>query len=280
MSLLPAGQPFVSVLVQPSYGAAQAVVSWSLSAAFKDAGVLIYRSLDGLEPYTLLNPDDQPLQGVTTFLDTIPVDTVMANILYRLDVEMPDGTILDGEVVGFFEAISERDHRTARAQMCAELKRLSVRRAGVPAFTFNPRIEGAVNQGYDGVTGTLMDLCAFDAQGGAPLNFSVPFQTWVQILTTSRARTDKADGGGITELVTSPARLPGFPQPVTGALIVLPYTDNRYVVGDTVQAFLFRGLVPIAYQVQLTLLPRTDARYKVPVPKLDPSKALPGYIKY
>lgn len=272
-------RPFVSVAVQPSYGSAQAAVRWTLSVQYQTGGVLVYRSLDGLEPFILLNPGDEPIRDTSVFLDHIPVDTLLNKILYRLDVEMPDGTIIDGETVGFFEAISERDHRTARAQLCAELKRLRERRAGVPAFTFNPRRDGVINQGYDTVTGVVADLCQFDKQGGAPHNYTTPFQTWVQLLAPTQTRKDQADQAGSIEVITTPARLPGFPQPQPGALVVLPYTDDRYVVGETVTPFLFRGLVPIGYQVQLTMIPRTDARYRVPVPNLDPRIALPGYIK-
>lgn len=266
-------QPFVSISVHPCYGCGEAVISWQLMPGHEKTGVLVYRSLDGQDPWLLLNPDDEPVVS-GSFVDvTIPRDTQFDQVMYRvaLDDDSPPGWD-----VGFFETLSEADQRTSRSMMVAELQRLR-RGAALPAFLFNERREGVQTGGYDPVTRTMSDLRKADAGGGVIYRYGLPTQTWVQLLQVSMSRTQQNDGTTDKETTIIPARLPGFPLPVCGSLIVLPGSDERFVVGSNVEAYRYRGIVAVAYQVQLEKLAKHDVRYQIPVPRLDRRLTQPSY---
>ncbi len=271
--------PFVSVSVQPSYQHGSCVVAWKRSLEFEQHGVLVYRSLDGISNWQLLNQHDEPLVLQEQFLDeTLPVNTKLDRVHYRLVLEdMTTGALTTGETLAFFERMSLQDYRTARRFMVAELQRLRTG-AGVPAFLVMPRRQG-VGAGVDAVTSQVIDSCTYNASGGDAAGFGTPLQTWVQLLGSTQVQQSAQDGTGTIELVETPARLPGFPQPIRGTLVVLPLTDDRYVVGDTVTPYAFRGLVPIAYQVTLARLGRQDPRYRVRIPRLDARLAQPAYTR-
>lgn len=271
--------PFVSVAVQPSYQHGSCVVSWKRAADFKAHGVLVYRSLDGISDWQLLNQDDEPLVIQEQILDeTLPTDTKLDRVHYRLVLEdMVSGDLTVGDTLAFFENMNQQDYRAARRFMVAEMQRLRTG-AGVPAFLVMPRRQGAI-AGADALTSLVLDSCAYNAAGGNAAGFGTPLQTWVQLMGATQIQQSAQDGTGTIELVETGARLPGFPQPIRGTLVVLPLTDDRYVVGETVTPYAYRGLVPIAYQVTLARLTRQDPRYRVRIPKLDLRLTQPAYTR-
>ena len=79
--------------------------------------------------------------------------------------------------------------------------------------------------------------------------------------------TDYKEGTGSVDDRQVKARVLAFPLLKREDLIVHPATDNRYGVND-LEVFYFKGLVPIAINVNMELLSRDDARYRLPVPVL------------
>ena len=271
--------PFVSVSVQPAYRTGQCVVTWKKSVPFQSHGVLVYRSLDGVSDWTLLNIDDEPVVLQEQLLDTdLPRDTQLDRVHYRLVLEnMQTGEMTVGDTLAFFEGMNRRDYQAARRFLVAELQRLRTG-AGIPIFLVMPA-RRPTTPGVDPVTVQVIDNCAYDAAGGYLSGFGQPMQTWVQLLGMTHTQQSEQTGTGISEKAETTARLPGFPQPVLGTLVVLPTSDDRYTVGETITPFAFRGLVPVAYQVTLTRLTRDDPRYRIPIPKLDARLALPSYTR-
>jgi hypothetical protein len=61
-------------------------------------------------------------------------------------------------------------------------------------------------------------------------------------------------------------RIPPFPKPEADMLIILPHSDDRYIISEQATPFEFKGVYPVAYEVQAQLLSRSDPRYKLPIP--------------
>jgi len=273
--------PFISTSVQPAYQHGQCTVAWHRAAQYQQHGVLVYRSLNGVDDWQLLNTDEEPITVGEQFLDTtLPLDTKLDRVHYRLVLEdLATGDILTdkAETLAFFEHLNRADYKAGRRMMMGEVQRLRTG-AAVPAFLVMPRRAG-VPPGLDPKTLLVTDNCAFEAGGGNGFGFGSAVQTWVQLLALSFVQQDAKDGTATVEVVETPARLPGFPQPVRGMLVVLPLTDDRFVVGEAITPFAYRGVVPVAYQVMLSRLGRQDPRYRVPIPRLDRQLALPAFTR-
>lgn len=272
---------FQHVTIQPAYGMDQCVVRWTLNADYTGHGVLLYRSLDGLTDWSLVNPQDEPLFGVEFLDGDIGPFSMLDNLHYRLDAEDPEThEILEGPTVAAAPLLFGQDGRTAAQMINQELVRLR-KGAGVPAYLIAPLRSGAPagNTSLSGVT-TVVPCPAADTAYGSLFagGFERPYQTWVQLITTQQKQQDRPDGTGTVESVVVQARLPAFPSPRRGYLVVLPSLDQRYVVDGDIQPFLYRSLIPIAYQVTLKRLRPDDARYRLPVPMLDLSLTTPAYL--
>lgn len=276
-SVVSAELPFVSLTIQPAYRSGSCVITWRRSAAYKQHGVLIYRSLDGVGDWELVNPDDEPIVAIEQFIDQdLPTDSRLDQVYYKFALEDQDddnAPIVMADTIGLREFTTQKDYTTARRFMVAELERL--RQAGTPAFMFLPRRRG-VATGVDARTMKVADYCDYKKAGSTGRGFGEPIQTWVQLLGATHSRKVPTDGTAADETVETGARIPGFPEPVPGTLIVLPGTDDRYVVGPQLTPLSFRGLIPIGHTVTLARLSRQDPRYNVPVPRLDPNLLFPS----
>ena len=269
---------FTSALVTPHYSSGSAVIRWGLAPELNRHGVLVYRSSDGSGKYELITQD--PVRGVEYLDADLPVDTNQTTTFYKLDVEdLVTGEIQDGPVLTMSMRLSPADVTTARRMMMAFVKTLR-KGPGLPAFLFLPgRPSETPNEGFDPNLEMPLSICAFNSTGGVAYQFHRPHQTWVQLGALEVTKKTRTDGTGTDDETVAKSRLPGFPCPVTGSLVVIPGLDDRYVVGDTVHPAKYRALVPILYDVVLSLLPRSDPRYSVAVPELDTSLTQPAYTQ-
>lgn len=67
---------------------------------------------------------------------------------------------------------------------------------------------------------------------------------------------------GRSNVYKSIARLSPYPSLRQGDLLHVPYSQNRFVV-DQVQVYRYAGKIPVASELQMSLLPATDIRNKV-----------------
>ena len=101
--------------------------------------------------------------------------------------------------------------------------------------------------------------------------YNPPTETWLSISSAQPTSfSERPDGMSNEDTSISMARMLVFPLPKAGDLIIHPPTDNRYGIGDQIKVFRFKGIIPVACEVQLQLLSRNDPRYRVPVPALPP----------
>lgn len=265
------------------YGSLRALIEWQFRAGTAPGlGVSVYRSPDGLGDWQIAsNPEQLVTNGRFVDMD-IGVQDMTQRLSYRLDIELLDG---DGSASSVIESVlvhptpdalrGYNEHKAVRRMLLTEVFRLR-RGVGLPCFVYAPLIRptdlNAPNTVYACPEGDTT-YGSFFGHG-----FSPPYQTWMHLTSQQETRTLEKDGTGMQEQVELTARFPGYPTLRSYYLVVLPGSDRRFVVGERVQAGLYRGVVPITYDVQLHELVRSDPRYRVPVPELQPALASPSFI--
>lgn len=266
--------PWKLVAVQPSYGKGKAYVTWRLPRPFNSGDVFVYRSWDGNEPWECLNAD-APVISVDHFEDSLFFEQGYLTITYYRLLLVHDGQNYPSPVIGLLDHLTRPQYGGVQTMMGLEFLRMRAGN-GIKVFMLPPLVTGVPAAGVDPLTWQkLKTTCDDTAPGtdgfGRPLagGYGTPLTTWVELM--GPATMDKADndsmGVSIEELTTK-ARFLAFPRPQRGYLIVDPQSDNRYVVDATIQAYNFRGITPIAYDLDLQLLERGDPRYKVEVPAM------------
>ena len=192
-------------------------------------------------------------------------------------LEEAGGDRSGGEPVKAFEDLSRSEYGTVRKMILDEWRgmRRGQTGSGTKVFYCIPKEFGTSSAHVDEETGQrLGPECAADAddslgeayQGG----YHSPTKTWVKIIGMGDMVEKQRDGAeGTSEEAGLLLRLLAHPRPRRGHLIVFPQTDERYVIGDAVKRFFFRGIHPISWHVQAGLLDRSDPRYRLVMPDWD-----------
>jgi hypothetical protein len=271
--------PFVSLNVQPSYGNTDVLVSWQVLPGYEDALFFLYKSYTGEAPWTLLNEvtpegDVVAING-TSFVDSeFIIENRVTDTHYRMLLRMGDenGTEYESPVVSMFGKLTRRQW----GGTCKMLRREHLRMSsgnGVEVLHYIPLNSGELNPHYDPDTGQhLSPDCLNDPSDSYGLKYkggyAAPKQTFIEFADVGPiVFQDRDDGMGHDDPIRVQARMLAHPRPNRGHLIVHTASDNRYVVGDTIKGYYFRGIVAIRYDVTLHLLRRNDARYRVPIPE-------------
>ena len=258
--------PFISVLIAPSYGRNEAVVSWRIQKGYDAGDVYVYRSENGQKPWTCLNPST-PVSGRSCFTDTnFVIKDSDIRIHYRLELVLA-GQSFDSPVVGVFEKLTRREFGIVRRIMQLTIKELREGRAGSECVILRPKTSGPRCRCVDPDTnqssqGSLCPYCYGTLFEGGYLP---PVKSWIQNMDWSAlSRVTDPSGKGRTNDRTSEGYMLAVPEILTDDMIVLLETDTRLVVGP-VKVHYFNAVIPITCAPNLTLLPRQDVRYKVPV---------------
>ena len=182
-----------------------------------------------------------------------------------------DGQTHESPIASAFDQMTRSEYGAAKQIIHYEYLRMS-RGNGVRVLHYLPLVEGELNPDYDPETGqNVIATCPDDDSYGLKFKggFGPPLQTWAEFLQINESLSINNEDMGMTDSVIVRARLMAFPKPLRNHLIVHPTTDNRYVVGDEIKGSYFKGFVAVSYDVELTLLTRSDPRYRVPVPQLN-----------
>lgn len=271
--------PFVNLNAQPSYGSKEVLLSWRVLPGYTDGLFFVYRSMTGTSPWELLN-DTTEEGGVVAIYGTYFVDEefIVENRVvdthYRLLLRMPNGEEFESPVVSMFGQLTRKEWGGACKMMLEERQRMCTGN-GVPVYQYIPLAAGELNPNFDPDTGqdvtaecpdtnTEDDSYGLKYKGG----YGPAINTWIEFMDVGPIiMQDRDDGQGHQDPITIKARMLAHPKPSRGQLIIHPPSDNRYVVGDTIKGWYFKGIVAIAYDMNLHLLRRSDARYRVPLPK-------------
>jgi hypothetical protein len=263
--------PFQSFFVQPSFGKQRSILKWSLLPGYENGDIYVYRSPTGLPfspDWELLN-EDHPVRNVDFYEDTYLLDTSkFRQWHYRLLLEHTSGEY-DSPIMGMFSEQFTRSQYGLLYKM-RRMEALRMRHNGVPVMHCIPSRNGERSDAYNPYAGSVggWECLAPDSFGTWFQNgFKTIVQTRAELLQVGPQNKQTLEGGGAqVEQQQFKIRLLGFPVPEVGHIIVLPFSDARYVITGNVVPFLLRGFLPVAYEVDAELLNRSDALYKIPLP--------------
>jgi hypothetical protein len=272
--------PFVDIVVQPSYGPNRAIIRWMLLEGYEEGEVFVYKSKDGVRPWELLN--DVPVPAAEGFFeDTELVALNKINVFHYRVLLVFKGKEFDSPIISMYDKLTRREYAGARKILNQEYKRMKSGN-GVQVFLYKPLVSGEPCSQSDPDTKQQFnpDCVDLDPDTGLPDQdkdcfgqlfvggFNPPTQTWMEFMKVGPIIiTDYKDGTGSVDERMVKARILAFPILKRSDMIVHPATDNRYGIKD-VEVFYFKGIVPVAMNLNMELLSRDDARYRMPIPQL------------
>jgi hypothetical protein len=267
---------FSSFNIQPSYGRESVFLTWTIPG-YEDGDIYVYRSPTGIpvaDDWELLNEND-PVQDVNFYADSTFYDKHDFRKWYYRLLLVHDDQEHDSPIVGmFFEALNKTEYGLLYTMRRREFLRMR-QGNGVRVFHCIPSTTGPKAEAYNSISGKNMAQCDNDDSLGTLFDqgFRTCFQTWAEISQAGPQQLEQLqDGAGFNEVQKFRIRLLAFPQPEQGHVIVLPASDQRFIVDGEIQPYLFKGFAPVAYDVQASYLSKSDPRHRLemPTPLPDP----------
>lgn len=270
--------PFRDILIFPSYSKGQAVVSWRVDPEWLNAEFYIYKKTDGGQPYVLLN--DQPVYG-TTFTDNTFESKNLTDVpMYRILAMLGDKAA-DSPEVALYDKTGKKSFGIASKIL--HLKYLQAKTDGIPVLYYPAVTSGKISSNIDPLTGQrIANSC--DKDDNCPCcteedtidnndygqyyegGYCPPFLTFIRLLGAKNVKTNILDEGTFQEETQMVEFLP-FPPVRTNDLVVDVATDRRWLVNKSINPSHIKGIIPIDYTANMTLLPKGHKAYEVPVPK-------------
>lgn len=197
-----------------------------------------------------------------------------ADGFYRLLLTTDSGEDYFSPPVQILGDLTAREYGAVRALIHQEYTQMRVTN-GIPVWHCIPRSHGVLASSTDPDTGKSEgEECDADDdtnsyglkyQGG----FYTPILTWMRVLQHNEGLQDDPEDFSPEEIMQTSSRLMAFPRPSRGHMIVNPSTDERFLVGDEIKPYRFRGVISVAYNVTLHHLQQSDERYRFEMPFVD-----------
>jgi len=259
---------FLNVSLFPKLGQLTVTVTWATISSIADGAFYVYRSLDGVSNWRLLN--DEPVYGLFYEDTTLEIKTRTRVPHYRVLCEK-DGKSYDSAIIGLFNTLTRPQLGIVNRIKMEELRKLRGSN-GMPLFLY-PQLLGGVPCKYvdretgahygHGCKGTEEDCYGTGLIGG----YAKPLLIWGALMQDAMTSGAAAPAGpGEVDYSVASFRLLTTVIPQMGDLIVLPDVDGRYILGEGSVTFKFKGVYPIVTEAKATLLQYNDDRYRVPVP--------------
>lgn len=264
---------FTSVNVQPAYGRDTVFITWTVANNYADGDFYVYRSATGVDKsddWEILN-EDTPVQNASFYTDTTFYDKHDFRKWYYRILCVKGANEYDSPIIGmYFEALNKTEYGLLYTMRRREYLRMR-QGNGVRVFHCIPTTYGDKAPAYDPVTEKNMAACSINSKYEDP--FKTCFQTWSEVANAGPQVLDQLpDGGGFNESQKFSLRLLAFPEPEVGHIIVFPDSDRRFILDGNIQPYLFKGFLPVAYDVEASFLSKSDPRYafEMPTPLSDP----------
>lgn len=267
-------QPFLDITIYPSHARRVAIVAWTVIPELKNAEFYVYKKWDGGAEWELLNTT--PATG-TTYADTDFTFRTKEQVPhYKLLAITADGKEYPSPDVALFSHVDRKAFGVAHNIIRA--KYLQARQDGIPVLYYPAIKNGAMNAALDNVTGQRLEaVCptsnSVDPNDDANNDYGTyyaggyyrPFLTFVRFMGAKVQKQNILDEG-IYDESTQITKFLAFPPVRTGDLIVDVATDRRWFVGDSIQAELVKGIIPVGYTATLALQAHNHPCYTVPIP--------------
>lgn len=266
--------PFLDVAIYPSHAKRVAIVAWTVKPELKDAEFYIYRKWDGGAEWELLNT--KPATG-TVYADT--------DFTIRTKEQVPHYKVL--AIAGGKEYVSPDVALFAHANRKAfgvahniiRAKYMQARQDGIPVLYYPLVKNGAMNAALDSITGQRLSATCTNNNSTDPENdaendygtfyaegYYRPFLTFVRLMGAKLQRETRLDDGVYDES-TQLVEFLAFPPVRTGDMVVDVATDRRWFIGESIQAELVKGIIPVGYSTTMVLQSHNHPCYSVPIPK-------------
>lgn len=267
--------PFRDIIIFPSYSKGKAVVAWKVDPEWRDAEFYIYKKTDGGQAYSLLNTE--PVYGSTFTDNTFESKNLTDTPFYRITA-FKGNQAADSPEVALYDKTGKKAFGVAYKLL--HLKYIQAKTDGIPVLYYPAVTSGKVSSNIDPLTGQRtsykceekddtqddtekaedQDYGQYYAGGYCP-----PFLTFIRLLGAKNMKTNILDEGNFQEETQVVEFLP-FPPVRTNDLIVDVATDRRWVINKSVKPAHVKGIIPIGYTANMTLLPHGHKAYDVPVP--------------
>ncbi len=281
---------FIDIKLQPAYGFNQILVHWILRPGLAGGKMFIYRSPDGIDQsdsWILLN-ENNPVTNLSFYIDNSFEDTTKFRHYYYRLVYLYDSKYYDSPIIGMFsEGLNKTEYGILRHMRSTEYLRMRSRN-GVRVLHCIPKLEGSFSDSADQVLMARTGVaCKIDPESPAneegnglfSKEFSNIVQTWCEIVSVGDITATPDEGGAMDRInQVYKLRLLGFPTPEIGHMLVFPNSDKRLNITNNITPFLFKGYLPVAYEVMAEEIPRTESRYKIPMPLVSNDADQPIYI--
>lgn len=268
---------FRNVRIYPQHGARSATITWELTAGTPAGDVYAAFSTTGTRgTWQELNPDTPVASGLGMYADTtLFMNKGNADGFYRLML-IAAGSDYMSEPFQIMGDITRREYGAIRAIIHREFTEMRVTN-GFPVWHCIPREFGELaastdpdtgkQEGEEGciVTDPAVRSYGLTFQGG----FYRPILTWMRVLAHSEGLKDDPEQFSPEDTLKTSVRLMAFPRPAREHMIVDLATDMRYLLGDEIKPYRFRGVIAIAYEATLEHLGQADERYQFPLPFFD-----------
>lgn len=268
---------FRNVRIYPDHGSRSAVITWEIEPGVETGDVYVAFSESGTSgSWHVDNPADPVPSDVGMYLDdALVMNAGTADGYYRLLLSTASGNDFFSEPFQILGDITPREYGIIRGIIHREYTMMRVTN-GFPIWHCIPKTHGEPSDSVDPDTGKPMLVCDDDLPPeeqsyGLPYKggYYPPILTWMQVLKFNEGLKDDPKEFSTKEIDKTAVRLMCFPRPRRGHLIVDPATDRRWLVGDEIKPYRFRGVIPIAYNATLEHLKQSDQRYKFPTPAFD-----------
>lgn len=267
---------FQNVRIYPLHGARAATITWSMAPSTPAGDVYLAFSPTGTRgSWVELNPTEPVASVVGYYLDdTLFMNKGSADGFYRL-LLIAGGTDYMSEPFQIMGDMTRQEYGVLRAIIHQEFTQMRVTN-GFPVWHCIPKEHGTPAVSVDPDTGKQSgEECevtdpeqqsyGLAFQGG----FYKPVLTWMRVIAHSEGLKTDPDKFSPEDMLKMSVRMMAFPRPARGHMIVDPTTDMRYLVGEEINTFRLRGVMPVAYNATLEHLNQADPRYKFPLPFVD-----------
>ncbi len=259
-------EPWYNLRIQPYIGERLAVISWEAPTPYNDAQYFIARSASGTpDSWVNLNPDTPITNGLDWFADdTLPFPAPGSTFYYKIRCHYR-GRKFNSPAIELFASIPRHEYGQVAQMLQDEWVAMRIG-GGIPAWHCIPLSSGEPAANRDPQTGLQTGAPCGDSYG-LPFagGYGPPLETRVRILSSGPiSETDREEGMGTDKKYPVKLRLMAFPRPRRGHMLVCP-GDQRFVLGEKMEPFFLKGLVPVAWEAEAELLDATDDRYRFPV---------------
>lgn len=249
------------------------ILTWTLAPGYEDVDIYVYRSPSGVaisDDWELLN-ENEAVTGDLFYVDNTMYDKHdLRKFHYRLLAVRGDEEY-DSPIVGmYFEGLNKTEYGLLYTMRRREYLRMRAGN-GVKVLHCIPSASGPLSVAYDPQLGKSLDYCTDSESLGGKYDkyFRSCFQTWAEVSQAGDFNLEQLpDGAGFNETQKFILRLLAFPQPEPGHIIILPASDRRFILDGAIKPYLFKGFMPVAWDVEASYLSKSDIRHQFQIPTL------------